>query len=192
MVLLSYGRLLGTRSAHVGLVTLALLLAVVATPASGANVMASSGYRSRATNAALPPYLSRLSPADTDTSVDTGSVMHTSRQRGGYVVTEEQLAGEQDFSLGSVLVAHFPGIRVIHGTEMDRVASRLNLDMTGAPCYLQVFVDGIYIENGGVDWVSVRNLASIEYRTPGNVPVQYQNRLPGAMCGVLLLWSKYS
>jgi hypothetical protein len=169
-----------------------MLVAGIATPASGSNVMASGGLRSRAMYAAHHPYLSKISPADTDTSVDTGTVDHSSRRRGGYVITEDQLVGEQDFSLGSVLVAHFPGIRVVHGSEIDRVASRLNLDMTGAPCFLQVFVDGVYIQNGGVDWVSVRNLSAIEYRTPGNVPVQYQNREPGAMCGVLLLWSKYS
>jgi hypothetical protein len=38
--------------------------------------------------------------------------------------------------------------------------------------------------------VSVRDLSSIEYRTPGNIPVQYQNRLQGAACGALFLWSK--
>lgn len=192
MLLLSYGRLLGARSAFWGLVTLAILLAVVATPASGANVMASSGHRSRSINASVAKYLPNFPPWIADTTFDTSTVTRSPHQRGGYVVTEDQLANEQDFSLGSVLIAHFPGIRVIHGSDADRVASRLNLDMTGSPCFIQIFVDGVYIENGGVDWVNVRDLATIEYRTPGNIPVQYQNRLPGAMCGALLLWSKYS
>ncbi|MEO7042037.1 MAG: hypothetical protein ABI035_07245 [Gemmatimonadaceae bacterium] len=196
MLSLSYGRLLGTRSVFVGLVTLAILLAVVATPAFGANTTASSGHRSRSIDPSLDPSVVRNLPNFTpwfaDTTFDTGAVTRSPRGRGGYVVTEDQLANEQDFSLGSVLIAHFPGIRVIHGTDVDRVASGLNLDMIGSPCFLQVFVDGVYIENGGVDWVNVRDLATIEYRTPGNVPVQYQNRLPGAMCGVLFLWSKYS
>ena len=192
MLSLSYGRLLGARSVVVGLVTLAILLAVVATPASGANAMASSGHRPRSINASVVRHPPRVTPWIADTTVDTGTVTRSPRGRGGYVVTEDQLANEQDFSLGSVLIAHFPGIRVIHGSDADRVASGLNVDMTGSPCFLQVFVDGVYIENGAVDWVNVRDLATIEYRTPGSVPVQYQNRLPGAMCGVLLLWSKYS
>ena len=192
MLSLSYGRLLGTRSVFVGLVILAILLAVIATPASGTGTMASNGYRSRSINAPVASHRLKITRLTADTTIDTGWVARPPRGRGGYVVTEDQLANEQDFSIGSVLIAHFPGIRVIHGSDADRVASGLNLDMTGAPCYLQVFVDGVYIENGDVDWVNVRDLTAIEYRTPGNIPVQYQNRLPGAMCGVLLLWSKYS
>jgi len=204
MLSLSYGRLLGARSVLSGLVALAILLAVVATPAFGANAMDPSGRRSRSGNDAafrqMPKFFPRLADTIRDTTPDTtrGTTRDTSsatilpRSRGGYVVTEDQLANEQDFSLESVLIAHFPGIRVIHESDADRVASRLNMNMTGSPCFLQVFVDGVHIQNGGVDWVSVRDLAAIEYRTPGNIPVQFQNRLPGAMCGVLLLWSKYS
>ncbi|MEO9019450.1 MAG: hypothetical protein ABI314_02980 [Gemmatimonadaceae bacterium] len=106
-------------------------------------------------------------------------------------MTADQLVQEQDYPLSSVIVAHFPGIRVIRGAGVDRVASGLNMDLTGTPCFLQIFMDGVQIMDGGVDWVSVRNLETIEYRTPGNIPVQYQNREPGAMCGALLLWSKY-
>jgi hypothetical protein len=135
-----------------------------------------------------------MAAADTDSTVIVAvtPVTHSPRQRGGYVVTSDQLDEEQDYPLASVIVAHFPGIRVIHGSEMDRVASGVHLNLTGTPCFLQIFMDGVLIENGGVDWVTVRNLDTIEYRTPGNIPVQYQNRLPGAMCGALLLWSKYS
>lgn len=191
MVSLSYGRLLRTRPVVTGLVTLAALLALAATTAaSSLSVQAASGHRSRvsdATHASAPP---QIAPADTDPVIDT--MGRSSRRRAGYIVTVDQLEQEQDFPLASVLVAHFPGLRIIHGPEMDRVANGLNLNMTGTPCFVQVFVDGIHIENGGVDWLSVRNLAAIEYRTPGNVPVQFQNRLPGAMCGVLLFWSKFS
>jgi hypothetical protein len=107
------------------------------------------------------------------------------------VVTRDQLAQEQDYPLSSVIVAHFPGIRVVRGADMDRVASGLHLDLTGTPCFLQVFMDGVRVVNGGVDWVTVRNLETIEYRTPGNIPVQFQNRDDGAMCGALLLWSRF-
>ncbi|MEO7102663.1 MAG: hypothetical protein ABI311_04835 [Gemmatimonadaceae bacterium] len=185
-------RLLGARSVLIGLVTLAILLAVVAIPASGASVMMSRGHRSDSGNASVTSLLSKFSPLAADTTLDTGAVIRSPRARGGYMVTEDQLANEQDFPLGSVLIAHFPGIRVVPGSSGDRVASRLNIDMTGSPCYLQIFVNGVYLADGGIDWVNVRDLAAIEYRTPGNVPVQYQNRLPGAMCGVLLLWSKNS
>jgi hypothetical protein len=199
MLPLSYGRLLSTRSVVTGLVTLAVLLSLVAPSAAGSTVEEAGGRRSRLTvvpHASYPEHhlASRLAvaQADTDTLLTTRAANQTSRQRGGYVVTEDQLDNEQDYPLSSVLTAHFPGIRVIHGSEMDRVANGLHMDIQGSPCFLQVFIDGVLIENGGVDWVSVRNLASIEYRTPGNVPVEFQNQLPGAMCGVLLLWSKYS
>ena len=192
MVSLSYGRLLRTRPIITGLVALAALLALAATTAASSSVQAATGHRSRVTSAAHLPYPLQIAPADTDPIIDSVPVKQTSRKRAGYVVTVEQLLQEQDFPLSSVLIAHFPGIRVIHGNDVDRVANGLNLNMTGAPCFLQIFVDGIHIENGGVDWLSVRNIASIEYRTPGNIPVQYQNRLPGAMCGVLLFWSKFS
>jgi hypothetical protein len=188
----SYGRLLGLRAVLVALIALAILLAVVATPASGASVMTSRGHRSYSGITSVTAHRAELASFIADTTPDTSVVTRSPRARGGYMVTEDQLANEQDFPLGSVLIAHFPGIRVVHGSGGDRVASRLNMDMTGAPCFLQIFVDGVYIADGGIDWVSVRDLATIEYRTPGNVPVQYQNRLPGAMCGVLLLWSKYS
>lgn len=190
MVSLSYGRLLRTRPIITGLVTLAALLALAATTAASASVPTTSGHRFRVVNAAHSSVQLQIAPADTDPVVDT--ISRSSRRRAGYVVTIDQLDKEQDFPLASVLIAHFPGLRVIHGADMDRVANGLNLNMRGTPCFLQVFVDGIHIENGGVDWLSVRNLAAIEYRTPGNVPVEFQNRLPGAMCGVLLFWSKFS
>lgn len=191
MLTQSYGRLLGTRSALVGLVTLALLLAVTS-PAAGSITKASSGHRSRMADAAEPFHVAMMIPADTDTTDYAVPTTRSSHERGGYVVTSDQLYMEQDYPLSSVIAAHFPGIRVIHGSDMDRVASGLHLDLTGTPCFLQIFMDGVLVENGGMDWVNVRDLASIEYRTPGNIPVQFQNREPGSMCGALLLWSKYS
>ncbi|MEO6864219.1 MAG: hypothetical protein ABI229_02090 [Gemmatimonadaceae bacterium] len=133
-------------------------------------------------------------PADTDWSVDTLAVTSgansAANRRSGYVITEEQLDLEQEYPLSSVLVAHIPGIHVVHGAMVSRVASGIHLDLNGSPCYVQMFIDGVFVADGDVDMVSVRDVASIEYRTPGNIPVQYQNRLQGAPCGALFLWSK--
>lgn len=179
----SYARFIGARSISRGLLSLVVLLSV-----SGAGVMTSCG-RPPHPGTADP---TTIAPLIADTTPETGGVTRTPSAQSRYMVTEDQLANEQDYPLGSVLIAHFPGIRVIHGSAGDRVASRLNMDMKGSPCYLQVFVDGVFIADGRIEWVNVRDLAAIEYRTPGNIPVQYQNRLPGAMCGVLLLWSRTS
>ncbi|MEO7217116.1 MAG: hypothetical protein ABI026_02905 [Gemmatimonadaceae bacterium] len=189
MLAQSYSRLLGAGSVLTGLVTLALLAA--ASPANGITMDRSSGHRPRTVDARSQLYMSKIAPADTDsTIVKAPPETHFPKRRGGYVVTADQLALEQDYPLSSVIVAHFPGIRVIRGADMDRVASGLHMDLTGTPCFLQIFMDGVRIVNGGVDWVSVRNLETIEYRTAGNIPVQYQNREAGAMCGALMLWSK--
>jgi hypothetical protein len=184
----SYDRRLCARSVWTGLVALVVLLAVVA-PSAAANspLQAAGGFQYRVMSAAQA---SMVAVADTDPSSQP-VVLPSQPRRGGYVITDDQLEMEQDFSVASVLIAHFPGIRIYHGTEIDRVASAQHTEMTGAPCYLQVFVNGVYVPSGGVD-MNVRDIAAIEYHTPGNVPVQYQNRLEGAACGVLLFWSKTS
>ncbi len=128
--------------------------------------------------------------ADTDSASASGNTDRGTNRRAGFVITEDQLEEEQEYPLASVLVAHIPGIRVVHGPVWDRVARGINLSLAGTPCFVQLYMDGVYIADGDVEIVSVKDLATIEYRTPGNVPVQYQNRLPGAACGVLLLWSK--
>jgi hypothetical protein len=133
-----------------------------------------------------------IAPADTDWVSDSLNAERLANRRGGYLVTEDQLEQEQEFPLSSILVAHIPGIRVVHGPQFDMVASGIHLSMNGTPCYVQMFMNGVYVADGDVDIVNVKDLSAIEYRTPGNVPVQYQNRLPGAGCGVLLLWTKYS
>jgi hypothetical protein len=180
MLSLSYGRLLIPRSVWAVLIAMAVLLSLAACAAS---------HRSGVTDASRPP---NVISADTDSVFTGATTQQPRRSGGGYSVSGDQLEMEEDFRLASILVAHFPGIRVVHDGQLDRVASGLNMNMTGAPCYLQIFVDGVFIANGGVEWLNVRNIDSIEYRTPGNIPVQYQNRLPDAMCGMLLFWSKTS
>ncbi len=176
MVRIPFDRRLCTRSLRMGPVALAALL-VIGTPRLAAGVVRRD-------------VLIRAAPADTDFAADTMNPLRRASRRGGYLITDDQLAQEQDYPLSSVLIAHIPGIRVIHTNTFDRVASGMHLELNGAPCFVQMFMDGVYIPEGDVDIVSVRDLAAIEFRTPGSVPVEFQNRLPGAACGVLLLWSK--
>jgi hypothetical protein len=186
MVHLSCARRLCTRSVGTGPVALAaFLILVISYPAGGSplNVRARPELRQTPTTVA---------PADTDWISDSLNAERLANRRGGYLVTEDQLDQEQEFPLSSVLVAHIPGLRVVHGPQFDMVARGINLKMNGTPCYVQMFMNGVYVADGDVDLVNVRDLSAIEYRAPGNVPVQYQNRLPGAACGVLLLWTKYS
>lgn len=168
----------------IGSVALAALLTLAAPyPAASAGVHAGTADMSRGLFV-LP---------DTTLSADTMKTVTTiepHRRRAGYVVTEDQLELEQEYPLSSVIVAHFPGLRVVRGVQANRVASGIHVNMTGEPCYVQMFIDGVMVPDGDVDMVNVRDLALLEFHTPGNIPVQFQNRLAGAPCGVLLLWLK--
>lgn len=178
-----YRRLCGGPGWIGSLALAALLTLAVPYPA------ASSGVH---TTTAHTPRWSSVLP-DTTWSVDTMNTVSTiepHRRRAGYVVTEEQLELEQEYPLSSVIVAHFPGLRVVRGVEANRVASGIHVNITGEPCYVQMFIDGVMVADGDVDMVNVRDLALLEFHTPGNIPVQFQNRLAGAPCGVLLLWLK--
>lgn len=192
MVRLSYARSLCARSAWTGPAALAAFLClVVPWPSAGSPTRRPGNPRTVITTVVHPAL---AAPADTDWSVDTlpvnSGANSAANRRSGYVITEEQLDLEQEYPLSSVLVAHIPGIHVVHGAMVSRVASGIHLDLNGSPCYVQMFIDGVFVADGDVDMVSVRDVASIEYRTPGNIPVQYQNRLQGAPCGALFLWSK--
>lgn len=192
MVHLSRVRRLCTRSVGTGPVALAAFLILgVSYPAGGSPSSARVKPESRQT--AMPVALTSTTvPADTDWLSDSLNIDRRANRNGGYLVTDDQLQQEQDYPLSSVLVAHIPGIRVVRGPQFDRVVSGIHLELNGTPCYVQMFMNGVYVADGDVDIVNVKDLAAIEYRTPGNVPVQYQNRLAGAGCGVLLLWSKTS
>jgi len=133
-----------------------------------------------------------IAPADTDSTHNNTAPDRDRGRSAGHAITHDQLDEEQDFPLSSIIVAHFPGIRVVRGPLFNRVASGIHVSIKGDPCFVQLFIDGVYAADGDVDMVNVRDLESIEYRTPGNIPVQYQNRLAGAPCGALLLWSKGS
>jgi hypothetical protein len=188
MVMLSYFRRLCTWPVSAWPVALASVLALaVPNPAAGSTLLGTPA--GKASVSAVPP-AALAAPRDTDWSDDTLNVDHSRISRGGYVVNEDQLDREQDYSLSSILVAHIPGIRVVRGPQFDRVVSGIHVSIAGDPCYVQMFIDGVFVGDGDVDMVSVRDLSSIEYRTPGNIPVQYQNRLQGAACGALFLWSK--
>lgn len=191
MVLLSYFRRLCTWPVSPWPVALAAVVALaVPFPSAGSTL---HGFPTR-TAAASDARPAALAPADTDWSSDSLDDGRDDVQgaggRGGYVVTEEQLDQEQDFPLSSVLVAHIPGIRVVRGPQFDRVVSGIHVSINGDPCYVQMFIDGVFVADGDVDMVNVRDLGLIEYRTPGSIPVQYQNRLQGAPCGALFLWSR--
>jgi hypothetical protein len=146
-------------------------------------------HGSSAVHRALPP---SIAPADTDSTHDSTVTNRDRIRRGGHAITHDQLDQEQDFPLSSVIVAHFPGIRVVRGSMFNRIASGIHVSIKGDPCFVQLFIDGVFAADGDVDMVNVRDLESIEYRTPGNIPVEFQNQLAGAPCGALLLWSKGS
>lgn len=193
MVLLSYDRSLRARSVWTGpaaalaVALAAFLCLAVPLPSAGSPALGAANRQLEPAAIYQPPLVAL---PDTDWSSDSLNTNRNSSRRSGYVVTDDQLELEQEFPLSSVLIAHIPGLHVVHGAQSNRVASGIHVNLNGTPCYVQMFIDGVFVADGDVDMVSVRDLASIEYRTPGNIPVQFQNRLQGAPCGALFLWSK--
>jgi hypothetical protein len=56
------------------------------------------------------------------------------------------------------------------------------------PCLVQVYLDGILLDEADFDIISTWDLAGVEYYSGATVPARY--RISGSACGVMLLWSK--
>jgi len=128
---------------------------------------------------------------------------------GGKFITTEQIDRVRDYDLGSLFIAHIPGLRL--DGEGKPLSSR-------GRCRPLTFWNGVKINlNGGGlgDLLKTQDLGGVEFYPPGFVPVQYHkpgdmavysggnpllggagraraflSRSADASCGVLLLWSR--
>lgn len=129
------------------------------------------------------------SPPDTGSFSSTGDAS-SRRGTASYRITRDQLERERTAEFSSVLTAHIPGLRIEHDGPVDRVVSPIHSSFVADPCYVQVYMDGVFMPDGDVGFVRVDDLEQVEYDTPGRIPVQFQNDRPYASCGVLLLWRR--
>lgn len=118
----------------------------------------------------------------------------------GRFLTSADLAKVENDATGNALVRRMAGLKLErHGSVAYAITSRAQSRLAFSPtttCYSDVYLDGIQVFSASsreppfdVNSVPVRQLSAIEYYSgPSEVPVQYNKT--GAMCGVLLLWTK--
>lgn len=120
----------------------------------------------------------------------------------GRYIGETEIRAAHGRSFQSLLEQKFLGIKVLpppagFGTRVFSTRGPNNIH--GAGCQVAVFYNGVRVDGGTIDNVSLELLGGIEYYAPGYVPVQYRevsvrDRRGGtpsasAACGVMLLWA---
>ena len=130
-------------------------------------------------------------PSVTITTEQRLRILHMSgfderRSEGfGKFLTEADWSARQNATLKDILQADVPGVYM----NGDRVASRRGgMQLSGGPCYLTVWIDGIKAAEQRLDVYPVTGLAGVEiYRGASEVPLKYGGT--NAQCGVLLIWT---
>lgn len=118
------------------------------------------------------------------------------RRRSGFgqFVGREEIDARRDGKLSSLMMT-LPGVNVVHcpfprcmqGGYM-LVASSTTYSMRNS-CRMQIFLDGMRVENENIDRINVHALEGVEvYRRRGGIPVQFAGL--DTACGVVLLWSR--
>lgn len=143
----------------------------------------------------------RAAEAAPDTDYQTVGMQEfeARRKRGaGYFLTGAQIRRDRDRALGDIITAHIPGLRTMYGSHLNSqylVSLRgegpnalVTNGSGGSICYVQIFVDGSYIVDGDISWISPNNIAGLEFYDVTRVPPAY--RRPDGECGVLLVWSR--
>jgi hypothetical protein len=120
----------------------------------------------------------------------------------GRFITRADLEAASRSTLGNVL-RRLPGARIVHGPAMEEyLGSRQSvgphaLNRPPAPCYAQVFVNGVqtYAMGRGdppnLKELDVNDVEAVEYYAqPASTPPQF--RTMNADCGTLVLWTRYA
>jgi len=121
---------------------------------------------------------------------------------GGRFLTRADLEASSRSTLANVL-RRLPGTRIIHGgAAMEEYLATGQpgphaLDHPPAPCYAQVFVNGVQIYAMGrgdppdLKEIDVNEVEAIEYYAqPASTPPQF--RTMNSDCGTLVLWTRYA
>ncbi len=112
----------------------------------------------------------------------------------GQFLTLDDLTRYGDNRLGDAL-RRVRGVRVVpYGSGGQTVVSmRGSSGLSGADCYLAVWLDGVLVTSPGrpydLEVQRIGRLAAVEvYSGPAEVPIEFDS--PGNGCGVLVLWTK--
>jgi hypothetical protein len=167
----------------------ACIAATFAVPAGAQKPAVKTDTTARTTEAA----------ADTDYQTVDMQEFEARRKLGaGYFLTGAQIRRDRGRALGDIITAHIPGLRTMYGTHLNSQylislrgegPNALATNGGGASlCYVQIFVDGSYIVDGDISWISPTNIAGLEFYDATLVPPAF--RRPDGQCGVLLVWSR--
>jgi hypothetical protein len=118
---------------------------------------------------------------------------------GGHFITEDELRKSDSRTMTNV-IRPLPGLRIICAKaitpqhrpgECWAVSGRSNgrLAILGGDCPVDIYLNGIIVNDNDLEKFSVAEFAGIEYYAGGaSIPIQY-NRT-GANCGVMLFWTR--
>jgi hypothetical protein len=126
-----------------------------------------------------------------------GAGFYQRREHGfGRFLDREEIHARKDTYMSS-LMRSIPGINVVYcpqglcatpGYVLLAGASSLSMR---ADCHMQIYLDGMLVDNQDIDRLNVRALEGVEvYSRTAAIPRQFAGT--GAACGVVLLWSRAS
>lgn len=124
-----------------------------------------------------------------------GAGFYERREQGfGRFVDREELYRRKDSHMSS-LMRSIPGINVVYcpqglcanpGYVLLAGASSLSMR---ADCHMQIYLDGMLVDNQDIDRLNVRALEGVEvYARSAAIPRQFAGT--GSACGVVLLWTR--
>jgi TPR repeat protein len=91
------------------------------------------------------------------------------------------------------LFYYVPAVEVEGGRgvgQVGRVVSRRRYGATEAACGLDIYLDGVRMENWNLNEIAPLMLEAMEVYQGLNVPTEYQRRSSASGCGIVLLWTK--
>jgi len=93
----------------------------------------------------------------------------------------------------SDLMYRVPAVEVEGGRnvgQVARVVSRRRTGATDGPCVLDIYQDGVRMENYNFDEIPPMQVEALEVYQGLDVPIQYQRRSSESGCGIVLIWTK--
>jgi hypothetical protein len=109
---------------------------------------------------------------------------------GRFRVRSQLMLEHANRPLADVIPWLFPGLRVERmGTSAQVVSARggrVSSRRGAVSCAVVAWLDGMELAEGDIGWLTVNDLAAVEFFSGASGPVQYRR---GSECGVLILWT---
>lgn len=103
----------------------------------------------------------------------------------GRYLTPEEVERRQAARVRHLLMG-LPGVRI---PPCSRGFECNNLPRSYSDCPMTLWVDGVRIRAGGLEWVSAHDVAAVEvYRGPAEMPAEFADAFNS--CGAVVLWTK--